>query len=164
MEVNIRLNPTFSGHFSVEKNFFKTPVSLTYEDKLGNFSYTVTDGLSITGYQDISSKIISYSIGGTCSFDQLSSFITKLNAKEYCNIIFNETYVDGGLTVIHSISFNPETNIWTHQSDSAIHHCGGIIKFKLSEDSLEQFKEVFKTYKTLAFMLIEGHKALQNQL
>lgn len=163
MNIQLKLVPTFTTFFSIEKNFLRAPVSLSYESRDGSYVYTLSDGLSIVGKQNIESKMISYYIGGTCSYDQLNTFITLLEKNLQCSIIFNDGESDTSAQSMHTITYNPIEMLWIHRSDSISCHCGGTIQFKLSQESLKQFKETFNTYKKLAFTLIEGHKMLQNQ-
>lgn len=162
MNVILKLTPTFSNYFSADKQFLRAPIMCSYEDKTGTFSYSVTDGLSLVGKKHIETSVMSYYIGVTCSFEQLDTFINKFIKNEFCSIIFNDG--DHASASVNTVSYDPSINTWTHKSDSIEHHCGGVITLKLNDESLEQFKEALMTYRNFVYMLIEGHKMLQDKI
>lgn len=159
MDISLNLKPYVSDQYSLETNFLRMPVSFTYEDRDGSFVHNITGGLPVIGKPHPETKIITYCIGENCSIDQLTTFIGSLSKNLPCSITFSENE-----EFINMIEYDPVMGTWKHVTGSKNQNYGSAITMRVSDDTVRKFRLSFEGYRRFAFMAIEGHRKLAEDI
>jgi len=155
MNITLKLTPFVSEQYALEQNFLRIPVSFTYENKEKYFTHTITDGLPIIGKINPDTREMSYFVGNNCTIEQLTEFVENLSRNLPSVIVFNEND-----DFVNSIEYDPSNETWKHKTGSKMTSFGSVLVFKITMDTIKQFREAFDNYRRFAFMQIEGHKRL----
>lgn len=158
MDIVLKIVP-FPSDYSLEQRYLRIPVLYSYEDRDGYFVHTITDGLPIIGKPHPETREMSYYIGDVCTLEQLTDFINNLSKNLSANIVFCETEDS-----INSIEYDAINETWTHKTGTKIGHFGSVLKIKMTRESLRRIIIVLENYRKLAFMTIEGHRILSENV